>query len=558
MRKTNRKLMLSLSVLTTPFVAENIVERNVASANGTYNLTQNVKVYTNAQNAAKQKNSTKTYKSGTYYIYKEYNGMINISRTKGKPGAWINPATNKVVEVPVTKAPVTTTTTKAESAPKKEVKSTSVPTAVTNTKTISEPKKEVETKTTEVATQKPVEVTTTQTPKPLTKGDTYTLNNSVKTYTNAAAAKTQKGAKSTYATGNYFIFKEFNGMLNISRVAGKAGAWINPLENIVKAVVAKTQKTETPAKVNEVKEQPKTTTKTETKSNTSVKPTENTKADNKTEVKEEAKPTSKTEVKSNTSVKVTEETKTDSKTQVKETTTKTSEITESKENITPKKEEIKINFKAGEVFNLSGRTSVYSNAVAAASKTGARTEYNQGQYYIYKVHNGMINISRTKGKAGAWINPAEIGKVVSEIQVLPFANRNYTITSPYGVARNIVSLGRRDIHDGVDFVTTNSKEPILATEAGTVIGAGLSPYGDGAQHVVIKHGENSYTAYWHLARNSVTVKTGEQVAAGQKIGVIGTTGLSTGIHLHFMHATTPNIFRSHTDPMKYLRSLSKK
>ncbi|MBF0710360.1 MULTISPECIES: M23 family metallopeptidase [unclassified Gemella] len=135
-------------------------------------------------------------------------------------------------------------------------------------------------------------------------------------------------------------------------------------------------------------------------------------------------------------------------------------------------------------------------------------------------------------------------------KVMPFANSNYKITSPYGKIRNISSLGLTDIHNGVDFVTSNSKESILSTEAGVVSGAGT--WYDGAQYVTIKHSNNSYTSYWHLANNSITVKQGQQVKAGQKIGTIGTTGQSTGIHLHFMHSTTEQWWDTHKDPMKYL------
>ncbi|MBF0848556.1 M23 family metallopeptidase, partial [Streptococcus danieliae] len=129
-------------------------------------------------------------------------------------------------------------------------------------------------------------------------------------------------------------------------------------------------------------------------------------------------------------------------------------------------------------------------------------------------------------------------------------NSNYKITSPYGKIRNISSLGLTDIHNGVDFVTSNSKESILSTEAGVVSGAGT--WYDGAQYVTIKHSNNSYTSYWHLANNSITVKQGQQVKAGQKIGTIGTSGQSTGIHLHFMHSTTEQWWDTHKDPMKYL------
>lgn len=52
-------------------------------------ITQSIKGYNNADNAFKAKNPTVTYPSGTYYVYKKHNGAVNITRTKGVPGAWV-------------------------------------------------------------------------------------------------------------------------------------------------------------------------------------------------------------------------------------------------------------------------------------------------------------------------------------------------------------------------------------------------------------------------------------------------------------------------------------
>lgn len=62
-----------------------------------YQLNVSVKIYTNASNAKNRKSAVGTYSAGTYYIYKESGGMINITKKKGSPGGWINPADNKAV-----------------------------------------------------------------------------------------------------------------------------------------------------------------------------------------------------------------------------------------------------------------------------------------------------------------------------------------------------------------------------------------------------------------------------------------------------------------------------
>lgn len=88
--------------------------------------------------------------------------------------------------------------------------------------------------------------------------------------------------------------------------------------------------------------------------------------------------------------------------------------------------------------------------------------------------------------------------------------------------------GERAMHEGVDFVATPGT-PIRAAAAGIVIGAALHPqYGN---LVEIDHGRELTTRYAHASR--LFVKPGQFVRRGQKIAEVGTTGRSTGPHLHF-------------------------
>ena len=64
-------------------------------------IVDKIPVYTNANNAKNHKNSTGTWKKGTYYVFNEAYGMINITKTVGTAGAWINPADNVIKEEPV-------------------------------------------------------------------------------------------------------------------------------------------------------------------------------------------------------------------------------------------------------------------------------------------------------------------------------------------------------------------------------------------------------------------------------------------------------------------------
>ena len=67
---------------------------NSPSSTDSYKLVKDCKIYTNADNAKNRKNSVGTYKAGTYYVFNKAQGMINITKTKGVAGGWINPADN--------------------------------------------------------------------------------------------------------------------------------------------------------------------------------------------------------------------------------------------------------------------------------------------------------------------------------------------------------------------------------------------------------------------------------------------------------------------------------
>lgn len=85
-------------------------------------------------------------------------------------------------------------------------------------------------------------------------------------------------------------------------------------------------------------------------------------------------------------------------------------------------------------------------------------------------------------------------------------------------------------HPGVDIAASNSPD-ILASQGGTVITDGWG--GGYGNMVVIDHGNGYRTLYGHMKAGTVVVKAGDRVSQGQKIGIMGSTGRSTGPHLHF-------------------------
>lgn len=104
------------------------------------------------------------------------------------------------------------------------------------------------------------------------------------------------------------------------------------------------------------------------------------------------------------------------------------------------------------------------------------------------------------------------------------------INSPYGSRKHPIT-GSTDFHKGVD-LSKDSGLDIYAGGKGTVIVAGWDAgYG---WHIKIDHGNGYITHYAHIrSKDSMIVKVGEVVEKGQHIAIMGTSGASTGVHLHY-------------------------
>lgn len=116
------------------------------------------------------------------------------------------------------------------------------------------------------------------------------------------------------------------------------------------------------------------------------------------------------------------------------------------------------------------------------------------------------------------------------------------LTSSFGYRLHPV-LGYRRFHAGVDF-GASSGSPIRAADSGTVIFAGW--YGGYGRAVIVSHGGSLTTLYAHTSQ--VYVSEGQAVQRGQVIAAVGSTGLSTGPHLHF----EVRVNGSPVNPMGYL------
>ncbi|MFC8875425.1 resuscitation-promoting factor protein RpfD, partial [Streptomyces ardesiacus] len=103
-------------------------------------------------------------------------------------------------------------------------------------------------------------------------------------------------------------------------------------------------------------------------------------------------------------------------------------------------------------------------------------------------------------------------------------------------------------HTGVDFPVPTGTS-VKSVAAGRVVSAGWG--GSYGYQVVIRHGDGRYSQYAHLS--AISVKAGQSVGVGQRLGRSGSTGNVTGPHLHFEVRTGPG-FGSDVDPLAYLRA----
>ncbi|MFD7917639.1 M23 family metallopeptidase [Streptomyces sp. NPDC059740] len=120
---------------------------------------------------------------------------------------------------------------------------------------------------------------------------------------------------------------------------------------------------------------------------------------------------------------------------------------------------------------------------------------------------------------------------------------------PYGAAGSHWSHR----HSGQDFVVPTGT-PVHAAHGGTVVKAGPNGGGDGPAYgnaVVIRNAEGVYTQYAHLSR--IDVGVGRHVTTGQEIGLSGSTGNSTGPHLHFEVRYGPDYGQS-VEPTTFLHA----
>jgi murein DD-endopeptidase MepM/ murein hydrolase activator NlpD len=145
------------------------------------------------------------------------------------------------------------------------------------------------------------------------------------------------------------------------------------------------------------------------------------------------------------------------------------------------------------------------------------------------------------------ITRAQVERLNRTLALVPYRKPvigEVEFTSGFGV-RSDPFLGRPAMHTGLDFRAATG-DPVRATANGKVVSAGWS--GGYGRMVEIDHGNGLSTRYGHLSE--IGVKVGDQIKIGQVIGEVGSTGRSTGPHLHY----ETRIDGEAVDPQKFLRA----
>jgi murein DD-endopeptidase MepM/ murein hydrolase activator NlpD len=157
-----------------------------------------------------------------------------------------------------------------------------------------------------------------------------------------------------------------------------------------------------------------------------------------------------------------------------------------------------------------------------------------------RLASSVISVGQQLFLPGARMNPNDLARILGDLFMYPVQGR---ISSYFG-ERADPFTGVPNYHNGIDIVNAPGTS-ILAAMAGTVADVGFNyNYGN---YVILKHSSQYQTLYGHLTRS--VVSRGQKVLQGDKIGELGTTGYSTGPHLHFsiFHNGAP------VDPLRFLK-----
>lgn len=164
-------------------------------------------------------------------------------------------------------------------------------------------------------------------------------------------------------------------------------------------------------------------------------------------------------------------------------------------------------------------------------------------------NNGGSGGSSSNGGSGA---PAGAPSGSADFSKVSSCGFIYPVPAGYQTITTGMNYSSGAYHGAVDFGSGGvNGQPIFAVADGTVIiSTRLS--GSYGNYIIIKHDNGLYTLYAHGQDGSRTVSSGDRVSQGQQIMRVGSTGNSTGPHLHFEVRTSPGNYSNRVNPRNYL------
>ena len=183
--------------------------------------------------------------------------------------------------------------------------------------------------------------------------------------------------------------------------------------------------------------------------------------------------------------------------------------------------------------SLEGKTIILpsANGLFIPEFQNSSIEFLLANEHKEKISQGTFEQCKINGRIfyfipGERFSPAERAYFLNPGMSMPLEKS--ILTSDYGKRQSPIT-GRWQFHKGIDLAAPAGTS-VFACKIGTVksVERGNRIYGN---HIIISHAGGMESAYAHLSE--ILVEEGQSVSTGQKIGRVGTTGLSTGPHLHF-------------------------
>lgn len=182
----------------------------------------------------------------------------------------------------------------------------------------------------------------------------------------------------------------------------------------------------------------------------------------------------------------------------------------------------------------------------SAQETELAEKINQSQETVAKFQKDIDEYERELAQEEAEMaqTEKEMKKLLEEMKKRETPTYNYSeagfiwplpqkyiISSSWGYRKDPFT-GKQAYHNGLDIATSGTSPEIYAVAGGEVVTAGGNAYTGYGYYVIIDHGGGYQSLYGHMNKWP-SVSTGDTVKQGQVIGYVGTTGRSTGKHLHF-------------------------